>query len=180
MKRLFYLVDDITNAEDISEDLHQHGISDWRFHVISKDEAGLYSHHLHSASIIDRTDLPRYVERGLIIGAVLALSFLLPLWFFGAFDLPGGAWVALGIFTVVAGGWIGGFGGINAENYRIRRFHKDIEAGRYLIMVDVPKSDREKMKELMAKKHPEAELQGESSSFNNPFAAEDDRVHVFR
>jgi len=85
-------------------------------------------------------------------------------------NMPAAAWIALFIFVVVAGAWVGGFGGIQNENYRIEPFHHDIEAGKYLIMVDAPKDHIPKVKELMAKNHPEAKLQGKDSSINNPFA----------
>lgn len=178
MKRLFYLVDTIDSVESISEDLHERGITDWRFHIFSKDEAGLYTHRLHTASVLDKTDLPRFVERGMIIGGLFALLFVVPIAAWGGLGWPLSAYVAMGVFAVIAGGWLGGFGGIGTENYRIRKFHGDIEAGRHLVMVDVPKADAEQMKELMALNHPEAELQGEGSSFNNPFAAADGRVHI--
>src|SRR6056297_2320913 len=110
MKRLFYLVDSIGSLEEISEDLHEHGVTDWRFHIVSKDEAGLYTHQLHSASILDRTDLPRFVERGAIIGFVLALAIVLPLSLTDIVPLPAAAWVAMFAFMVAAGAWIGGFG----------------------------------------------------------------------
>lgn len=178
MKRLFYLVDAIDSVESISDDLHRDGVSNWRFHVVSKDEAGLYSHHVHSASVLDRTDLPRFVERGLIIGGLFALFFILPLALWGDLAWPVSAFVAMGVFAVLAGGWLGGFGGIGSENYRIRRFHKDIETGKYLVMVDVPKADVERVEMLMQRLHPEAALGGEGSSVNNPFAAADGRVHI--
>lgn len=178
MKRLFYLVDSIDSLEAISSDLHERGITDWRFHIVSKDEAGLYTHRLHSASVLDRTDLPRFVERGMIIGALFALFFVVPLALWGELGWPTAAFVAIGAFAIIAGGWLGGFGGISTPNYRIRKFQRDIEAGRHLVMVDVPKADLAEMKKLMASNHPEAELQGESSSFNNPFAAVDGRVHL--
>ena len=170
MVRLFYLVSSIDSAKEISDDLHEHGVTDWRFHIVSKDEAGLYTHQLHSASILDRTDLPRFVERGAIIGFVLALAIVLPLSLTDIVPLPAAAWVAMLAFMVAAGAWIGGFGGIQGENYRIQPFHEDIEAGKHLIMVDTPKEYVPKVKELMTKNHPEAELQGKDSSFNNPFA----------
>lgn len=171
MKRLFYLVDSIDSVEEISDDLHAHGITDWRFHIVSKDEAGLFNHRLHSASILDRTDLPRFVERGILIGAVAGALAVGILTIAIGLDFPIGAWIALFAFAVVAGGWLAGFGGIQGENYRIRRFHDDIENGKYLVMVDVPRQDEQEMKRLMSARHPEAGLQAEGSSFNNPFAA---------
>ena len=176
MMRLFYLVSSIDSAKDISDDLHEHGVTDWRFHIVSKDEAGLYTHQLHTASVLDRTDLPRFVERGAIIGFVLALVVLLPLALMNVVPLPGAAWIALFAFMVAAGAWVGG--GIQNENYRIKPFHDDIEAGKYLIMVDAPKDHIPKVKELMTKNHPEAQLQGKDSSFNNPFASA--RTHKIR
>lgn len=170
MRRLFYLVSSIDSAADISRDLNEHGVKDWRFHVVSKDEVGLYQHRLHTANIRDRTDLVRYVERGILIGAAVALLFVVPLALFADLGVPFSAWVALAIFLMVAGGWLAGFGGIQGENYRIQAFHDDIEAGKHLIMVDAPKKHVDKVKELMKKNHPEAKLQGEDTSFNNPFA----------
>lgn len=170
MKRLFYLVDAIDSVDEISADLHEHGITDWRFHIVSKDEAGLYRHRLHTASVLDRTDLPRFVERGVIIGALAGVLVVGTLSLVVGLNFPMGAWIALFAFSVVAGGWLAGFGGIQSENYRIRRFHDDIEAGKYLVMVDVSKADEQDMKRLMGSRHPEAVLCGEDSSFNNPFA----------
>ncbi|SDW35803.1 hypothetical protein [Marinobacter mobilis] len=178
MKRLFYLVDHIDHVQDISDDLHARGVSDWRFHVVSKDEAGLYTHRLHRASVFDRTDLARYVERGMLIGLVLGLSFILPMALYSGLGWPTIAWVGLSVFAVMAGGWLGGFGGISAENYRIRRFHDAIEAGKYLVMVDVPKKFTEEVEQEMLEHHPEALLKAEGSSFNNPFASADGRVHL--
>lgn len=170
MIRLFYLVSSIDSAKAISDDLHKHGVTDWRFHIVSKDEAGLYTHRLHTASIADRTDLPRFVERGALIGAALALVILVPLALSNLVPMPTAAWIALAVFMVLAGAWVAGFGGIQSENYRIAPFHQDIEAGKYLIMVDAPKNHLAKVKELMAKNHPEATLEGRDSSMNNPFA----------
>ncbi len=178
MKRLFYLVDELDSLEEISEDLHEHGVSDWRFHVLSKNEAGLYTRHVHSASILDRTDLARFTERGAIAGALFAGAFIITNLFVGVLQLPTAAWVALFLFATGMGAFLAGFGGITAENYRIRKFHDAVEKGRHLVMVDVYREDEETMKRLMAENHPEAELQGEDSSYNNPFVESDGRFHV--
>jgi hypothetical protein len=179
MKRLFYLVDRMDSVEAISEDLHQEGITDWRFHILSRDDAGLFTRSLHSATIFDRTDLARYTERGAIAGALFAVAFMATVVLTGAFTMPSVAWIALFLFMAAAGAFLAGFGGIGAENYRIRQFHDAIEKGQHLVMVDVRKKDEARMKELMAKRHPEARLQREDSSFNNPFVEEDGKAHLF-
>ena len=46
MRRLYYIADDLPTTRAISETLHDEGISDWNFHVVAKDEDGLYRHHI--------------------------------------------------------------------------------------------------------------------------------------
>lgn len=169
MKRLYYISPTIESAEQISEDMHEHGVTDWHFHVLSKDESGLYSHRIHSATTLQRTDLVRYMERGLICGCALGLIFTIPLNYIEQFTFN--TWLAISSFCVLFSTWCGGIGGVSQENYKIQRFHDDIEAGRYLIMVDVPKTDEEMIRKVMSIRHPEASLEGHSSTFTNPFAS---------
>jgi len=178
MKRLYYLAPSLNSVDKISKDLHEKGVTDWRFHIVSKDEAGLYSHHLHSASAIQRTDLIRYVERGVIVGGLLGLCFTIPLAYLEEFTLN--AWLAVSFFCLLFGAWTGGIGGITQENYKIRRFHDEIEKGFYLIMVDVRKEDEALIQRIMEVWHPEASLQGHSSNHINPFASSDSAGVVVR
>lgn len=174
MKRLYYLSPSLESVEQVSNDLHEKGITDWHFHIISKDESGLYSHHLSSASLIQRTDVVRFVERGLIAGGVLAALFMMPLAYIEAFTLN--VWVAVSFFCVLFGSWAGFIGGISQENYKISRFHDHISAGQYLIMVDVGREHEQLIRCVMELRHPEAIAQGKSSVFTNPFASEDFRL----
>jgi len=171
MKRLYYLSPTIDSAEQVSNDLHEKGITDWHFHIVSKDEAGLYSHKLHSATLFQRTDVVRFVERGLMSGAVLGLLFTMPLAYIANFTFN--VWLAITFFCVLFASWAGFIGGITQENYRIQSFHEQISQGQYLIMVDVQKQHEELIRCVMAVRHPEALIQGKSSIFTNPFAADD-------
>ena len=158
MKRLFYLVDQMDSVEAISEDLHQEGITDWRFHILSRDEAGLFTRKLHSASLFDRTDLARYTERGAIVGGLFALAFIATAQWTQAFTMPAAAWIALFLFMVAAGAFLAGFGGIGAENYRIRRFHDAIENGEHRDPVEVRQKEEQGMQKLMVEKDGELQL----------------------
>ncbi len=176
MKRLYYLSPSIDSAEQVSNDLHEKGITDWNFHIVSRDEAGLYSHHLHSASLLYRTDVVRFVERGLIAGGILGILFTMPLAYIETFTFN--VWLAITFFCVLFGSWAGFVGGISQENYKIQSFHEQISQGQYLIMVDVHKQHEELIRCVMAIRHPEAIVQGKSSVFTNPFASEDFKLQT--
>ncbi len=169
MKRLYYLVPELNSVESISRDLHENGVTDWRFHVISKDDAGLYTRKLHSASILQRSELVRFVERGALIGFAATALVLIVTHLIGVASLGTGWWILLLILGPGFGAWVGGFGGISTENHNIRKYHDDIEQGQHLILVDVPRNSEQEMIRLMEKNHPEARLQGESSNHANPF-----------
>ena len=169
MKRLYYLSPSLTSTDSISKDLHEQGIIDWNFHVISKDDAGIYTHHLNSATTFQRTDVVRYAERGVIAGGLVGLLFFFPLTYLETYSLN--IWLSICFFCMFFGAWSGGIGGISRENYKIHRFHDEFSNGQYLIMVDVRKKDEATVQSIMSLRHPEASLQGFDSTFNNPFAA---------
>lgn len=173
MKRLYYLTRNVQSTERIAEDLHREGITDWHFHVISKDEAGLQQHHVHMANLLHRFDVLHSGERGGLIGGtigfaigVLAVLFtpmgdIFGFWFL---PLPTGL---CGFF----GAWVGGLVGLSHENYKIARFHDDIEKGRYLIMIDIRKDKEESVRRVMERLHPEARLAGMDSTWISPLVA---------
>ena len=170
MKRLYYLSQDLEDTGKISDDLHQAGISDWHFRVICKNPEGLYQHHIHSANPLQRLDVIHCGEQGALTGAgfglVLASTLLL-------LDPPGYP-TDLKMFGLIIsicaliGAWIGASSGLSHQNYKISRFHDQIEAGQYLIIIDIKKAQREAVEEVM-QRHPHAAKCGEGSSFTNPF-----------
>ena len=50
MSRLYFLIDDLATVEQVSQAMHGAGTTDWNCHAISRDEAGLYRHHMRSNS----------------------------------------------------------------------------------------------------------------------------------
>ncbi len=171
MKRMYYLTDSLDSTEQISVDMRQQGIANWRFHVLSKDEAGLYERRIHSANDFQQLDIIRFGERGAVVGFIFAILVTIFVLNFKPFGPNPGALIYLAIFGFITmfGAWVGGLAGIASENHKIALYRNELEAGKYLIMIDVRKGQEERVKALMEQQHPEAKLMRVDSTFTNPF-----------
>lgn len=170
MKRLYFLADNLDTVDEVAIALHNEGIRDWNFHVLSKDEAGLYKHHLHAATPLQQRDIIRAGERGALLGFALGLaaaivSLLLLDWS----PTHGKVVFAIAVaLPTLFGAWVGGLVGLSLENYKIARFHADIEAGRALLMIDVDRAHEQRVGRLMQMFA--VEPGGEDSTLITPFS----------
>ena len=82
---------------------------------------------------------------------------------------PASCTVLIVVVATMFGAWEGGLTGIAIENKKLRKFHHDIEAGKYLILIYVRKEQGAAVRALMRKRHPEAELVAVNTHFINPF-----------
>lgn len=147
-RRLYYLADNIETVDRAANLLQRQGIDGWNFHVLSKDDVGLYKHHLHSATPLHSQDVLRSGERGALTGFIAGLIIsLIVIGVFGFFQNRFIiAALVITLLVTMHGAWAGGMAGLASENYKIRRFHGDIEAGRFLLMIDVANNSREKVR----------------------------------
>lgn len=149
MKRLYYLTDDIDRAEHIARELERNTIQDRHIHILSQDEAGLLTRHLHGASYLERLDILRRGMQGLVVGMVSGLMIYyvlavgLNLWL----DVSGR--IALVALTTLLGSWVGGLVGFAHENHRIERFHEAVARGQHLIMIDVRPQDVSRVRTIL-------------------------------
>ncbi len=170
MRRLYYLSEDLDGTRRIADDLHRAGISDWHFRVLCKDPRGLYQHHIHSANPLQRLDIVHSAEQGALIGTGFGLLLASALWLLDSPSYP----IDLKMFALMVciccllGFWIGAGGGLSHRNYKLARFQAQIEAGQYLLIIDVKKSQAAAIKAVMAH-HSHALMAGEGSTFSNPF-----------
>lgn len=181
MRRLYYVVDDLATCERVARAVRDEGISHWNFHVLSKDREGLYRHRIHAAATYHQLDYVHTGSRWGLAGA--ALAAVLALAAYSTQPLP---WSVDGVAVVLAtlvgglfGAWQGAMRGMYRESYKITPFHDDIEAGRYLVMVDVNDGNRARVRELMNLSFPEVEFRGRDSVTISPFARQAGR-HAHR
>ncbi|MDY0007979.1 MAG: hypothetical protein RBS22_14255 [Spongiibacteraceae bacterium] len=169
MKRLYYLTDSMDIADRVSERLQAAGLADWNFHVLSRDEAGVYRRHLHGATPFHRRDIIRGGERGALIGAALGLlaaTFIVNV-MQQSTSVETVAFAVIVVVFTLFGAWDGGMVGLALDNHKIARFRDDIYAGRHLLLIDVPRKHAQAVHTLM--RQFEASPAGEGSTLISPF-----------
>ena len=173
MKTMYYLAPSLVSAHKISDDLHDAGVTDWFIHVISNDEDGLSREHIHSSNYLETLDLVRDgligATIGFFFGVVLAgvLMFTKP---FGP-EVPEIISLFLILLLTFFGSWEGGLIGIASKNKKHAKFEKELEEGKYLILIYAKRNQEEPIIETMGSKHPEAELVAMDTHFLNPFSS---------
>jgi len=175
MKCIYYLAPTISTTEVVSDDLHQVGVKDFYLHVVCKDESGLKQHHLHSSNYLEPLDVIRDGFIGAAAGFFAGLIGIGLLMYFQPFgptvQVPSYVYVILVGVATLFGAWVGGLTGIDSENNKLKRFHNEIAAGKYLILVYVRKHQEATVRKMMREKHPDAELVAIDTHFVNPFSS---------
>jgi len=170
MTRLYYLADDLYACERVERTLQEVGVRDWNFHVVSKDQIGLYQHRIHAATTYQRLDVVHSGERWALGGAALGLGAGLAALALQPAAVDGLTVTLLTVIGALAGAWRGALLGLGRESYKIARFHDDLEAGRHLIMVDVGDRHRSRIRELLSVRFPSVEFCGRDTVVISPFA----------
>ena len=172
MNCMYYLAPSLISTRQISEDLRDVGVEDWLLHVISKDEAGLNKEKIHSSNWLETTDLlrNRFIGANLgFIAGVIAAGCLMIFEPFGP-NLPGMVLLFPIVVATLFGAWVGGLTGMDSENRKLRRFHDDIQAGKYLVLIYARKGMGDRIKQMMGERHPEARHVATDRHFVNPFS----------
>jgi hypothetical protein len=172
MKCLYYLAPTLDSTHVISDDLHEAGIKDFFVHVISRDEAGLQQQHIHSSNYLETLDVVRDGIIGGVLGFLVGLIGVALLEYFDpiGIEIPVFVDYALVGVATLFGAWEGGLIGIGIENRKLAKFHDDIEAGKFLILIYALKEKEAAVNKMMRDRHPEAELVAVDRHFINPFS----------
>ncbi len=156
-RRMYFLLPSVDSARQTANDLLLARVGDQHMHFLARRGTDLGD--LHEATHLQKSDLVHGAELGLGVGAACGLLtgilvVLLP---------PGG--VALQLVAVVlltlgggaVGAWISSMVGASVPNSRLTAFAQDIEQGKILLMIDSEYSRVGEIRELVGRRHPEAE-----------------------
>jgi hypothetical protein len=162
MRRLYFLIPNVDSAKTIVDELLLARVEERHIHIAAKDHHALTEAHLPEANLLQESDFVPAVERGLAIGgATGALAGIAAVAIPGiGLALGGGAILGIGLAGAGLGAWASGMIGISAPNTQLKEFESAIEAGEFLMMVDIPKTRVDEITDLVKKHHPEAEVEG--------------------
>lgn len=158
MRRLFFLIPNIDLTEVIITELEEQGIAHSHLHVVAGITQPLKG--LPEANVWQRTELAHGLEWGTGIGGTAGLlGGLLTIAFPpGGVVLGGGALLIGAAAGAGVGAAILGLMKGHEHNHQLDDFKYEIEHGEILLMVDLPKSDIDRITESILQHHPEADI----------------------
>ena len=164
-RRLYFLLPDVESARLTADDLLLARVDDRHMHFLARRGTDLGE--LHEASYAQKTDLLHGAGIGLALGGVGGLLL-------GAIIVsypPEGtnpqliAILVAAVVGAVLGAWMASMAAAAVPNSRLKQFQDEIQSGKVLLMVDVPYSQVEQIREVVLKRHPEAVPGGQETRF---------------
>ncbi|PAJ73113.1 hypothetical protein CJF42_17575 [Pseudoalteromonas sp. NBT06-2] len=168
MKRLFYITNDLDDAELISDEVHKNGIDDHHFYVLSRDNEGINTHHLHGSPQLEKTNLISASRRANLIAALILIIIISSLVLFtDVFENLTHIPILIIILVVSCSLLLLKMTGGSFDDYFTSLFNQHLDAGEVVIIIDVCKSQVSKVEKILDD-HPKAKFIADSSNLSSP------------
>lgn len=159
MKRLYFTLPDTASCKTVVDELKKTGVAEQHLHVVASQAIPLED--LPEANLLQTSELAHGIEKGVALGGAAGLlGGLLVV----TFPVTGLALGGAALLTAVTAGGAS-FGALamgliskDIHSKKLAAFENDIERGHILLMVDVPKHEVDRWKQLVIEHHPEAEI----------------------
>jgi len=154
-RRLYFLLPDVASATRTADDLLLARVEDRHMHFLARRGTDLGA--LHEASYLLKTDLMRGAVIGLVLGTLggVILGYMI------VNHPPEGthpgllAAVLAMLFGAALGVWMGSMAATAVPNSRLRQFDDELGRGKVLMVVDLPYEQVDRIREIVAARHPE-------------------------
>jgi hypothetical protein len=164
MKRHFYISDDLDDLVILEQELDNAGVEKPQFHVLSNNDAGLDTHHLHAVEAVLKSDVVYKTELGFCVGIVAATVILAFANYSGVAEIY--TWVPFIFLSIVLLGfctWEGGFIGTQETHHDFARFKETLDVGKHIFFVDVTAAQEDALQAIVSL-HPTMIAAGEGAS----------------
>ena len=168
MKRLFYVIDNLDEAESISDEVHSLGIQDDQFYVVARDAEGIEAHHLHGSQRLEDTEIIAAQKRSnwlAIIAAVVAgagLSFLFNTTVVGILSFIALCGAIFLIFKFITSTACNSF-----DQYFKNLLNEHLDNGDAILVIDT-KGDQTNKVQTQLQQHPKASFIADSTNIHSP------------
>lgn len=155
-RRLYVVLPDMASARQTANDLLLARIEDRHMHFLSRRDVSLGE--LHEASFLQKTDVRHAFFLGAGIGVVggAVVGVILKMTSLGGINFDVGTLILCTIGGLLLGAWMSTLIGVSTPSVKLKAFEEELEAGKILLMVDVPHSRVDEIHELLHQRHPEA------------------------
>lgn len=161
--RLYFVVPNVTTAQEIEKELLLKRIDSSRMHFLGKE--GLDLKGLPECTFLQKSDVVHGMESGIIAGGSAGfIAGLIAMFVVGVSSSTAAVVGLVAMFGSVFGAWISALIGTNIPNSRLKKFEKDLEQGHVLFMVDVPRDRVSEVKSAVKKHHPDTNYNGTEPS----------------
>ena len=159
-RRLYFVLPDIKRAQAAFNELLLSRIEEKHIHFLARENTSLQD--LPEATMLQKSAEIHGLWLGLMVGGLTgALAGVVVMIF-----PPSGLVMGLGVILVtsiigaIMGVWVSGMIASGVPNTQLQRFAKEIEDGKILMMVDVPKRRVEEITDMIRAHHPRADVRG--------------------
>lgn len=171
MKRLFYVTNDLDDAEQIANEVRNMGVEDDNVFVVCRDERGIDSHDLHGNGHVENTEIvngTRNAPKALLYSAIAVFVIL----FF-----VDRLFISTNLAPVIIAGIVATM--ILAiihpatrafDDYLVDVLNEHLDSGEVLIVVDVERQSAVDVMHQM-EKHPKASMIADGTSYLGPIPA---------
>ena len=159
-RRLYFLLPDVKSAKAVFKKLLLARIDDHHIYFMAKE--GLSLSDLPEATMLQKSDEIHGLGLGFVVGgATGALAGVIAMLFPPSGLAMGlGVILAMSLIGAVVGIWASGMIASDVPNTRLKKFAKDIERGKILMMVDVPKDQVKEIDQMIKENYPDANSRG--------------------
>ncbi len=159
-RRLYFLLPDVKTTKQVFDELLLARVEERHMHVLAKEGRNLQD--LPEAAVMQKYDVVHGVEVGIIAGGATGALLGIAISYFGGLGVAIGGVLTLCVAVLGAlfGAWASGMIATDVPNTQLEVFTTELEKGKVLLMVDVPKRDTDSVIGLVKKHHPEAHFKG--------------------
>ena len=155
-RRLYFILPDIDSARGMLNEMLLARIEINHIHFLARRDT--LPDDLPEANVLQKTDVVHGAQLGMTIGGVAGIigGLLIVLFPPRGVSLQLVTVLLAALFGALFGAWASSMAASAVPNSKLKAFHPEIERGKVLMMVDVPMRRVQEIRELIARRHPEA------------------------